>query len=120
MSAEMNERRERARHEVWFPVRIDAATIGEHIAVTRDVSSGGVLLSSRSSLEAGTKVTISFKVLPDDEVEHQVVAHIVRVEPNPEDPDGLWPLRVALAFDHPVPELESALSQAEAKRKQTD
>ena len=118
MVREMDERRERARHEVWFPVRVDSEKIGEHVAVTRDVSSGGVLLSTRSAPEEGARVIVSFKVLPEDEVEHQVVAHIVRVEPNPEDPDGLWPLRIALAFETPVPELESQLSAAEAKRRE--
>ena len=117
-----NERRAGARFEVWFPVQIEPS--GEkggapRITVSRDVSTRGILLSAASELTPGAKVTVTFRVLPDEKNERRVEGRVVRVDPNQEDPDGLWPVRLAVEFDERVPELERQLKYAESIRKKS-
>ena len=113
----MEDRRGGTRHEVWFPVRLQSSELKDRIAVSRDVSSGGLLLSAKTNLEPGAVVSVSFRVLPEDAEERTVSGRIVRVETNTDDPDGLWPLRIAIAFDEPVPALEEQLAAAVEDRK---
>ena len=113
----VDDRRGRERHEVWFPVELDSVKLEQRLAVSHDVSSCGILLSAATSLDAGSKVTVTFKVLPDDALEQKLQGRIVRVEKNADDPDGLWPLRIAVEFDQPVPELQAKLQDAESERR---
>jgi hypothetical protein len=104
-------RRTNERFEVWVPVKVDA--LREGIAVTHDASSRGVLMLTASTLDAGSPVEIALK-LPDDPVPHRVSGRVVRIEENPEDPHGLWPHRMAIAFDEPQPDLEWIMGSEKA------
>lgn len=68
-----------------------------------------MLLVSASELEVGSVVTIVVQIPPEGTVEKRIQGRVVRVEPNKDDPDGMWPHRMAVAFEHPVPEIEAAL-----------
>jgi hypothetical protein len=118
----VDERRTGARFEVWFPVQIEPAEEkggAPRITVSRDVSTRGILLSSASELKPGAKVVVSFRVLPDEKNERRVEGTVVRVDQNQEDPDGLWPVRLAVEFAERVPELERQLKYAESIRKKS-
>ena len=106
------ERRDGDRYQAWFPVQFTAGALKDHLAISRDVSSRGIQLSAATDLEPGSHVTISFRVLPDDEELCFVEGTVVRVEGNTDDPDGLWPLRIAVEFDQPVPDLDRQLAAA--------
>ena len=110
-------RRGGERFQVWFPVHVDEAdSRRSQLTVSRNVSAHGILLSSTTELVPGAKVFVTFRIRPE-EPERRVEGHVVRVEPNREDPDGLWPTRVAVEFDELVPELEKQLADAEAERE---
>jgi hypothetical protein len=111
------ERRDGDRYQAWFPVQFTAGTLRDHLAVSRDVSSRGIQLSAATDLEPGSRVTISFRVMPDDEEVRFVEGKVVRVEDNTDDPDGLWPLRIAVEFDEPIPDLDKQLAKAEDSKR---
>lgn len=111
----MSERRGRTRYHVWFPMKLDAPQLADAVAVSRNVSERGVLFVTPSKLEVGAEVTVTFRLKRDDPDRH-VQARIVRLEPNPE-PEGriLYPYRIAVEFDTPVPEIEPLLREAEER-----
>lgn len=100
------------RFVVWLPVRVEE--LAEGMAVSHNVSGQGLLMVTASVLEVGSPVTITFAIPPDDA---QKTAHgrVVRVEPNRDDPEGLWRHRLAVEFDEPVPELEAVLGELSAR-----
>jgi PilZ domain len=102
------ERRTNHRYQVWVPVKVDA--LREGIAVTHDASNTGVLMVTASTLEPGAPVTITLRT-PDKQQTRRLNGKVVRVEVNTEDPHGLWPHRMAIEFEEPVPDLEWMLSQ---------
>ena len=102
--------------EVWFPVQLDAEQLKARVAVSKDVSSRGCLLSTASTISPGSKVAVTFHV-PGEASARRIEGHVVRVEKNDEDPGGMWPNRVAIAFDEPVPELEQQLIAADTMRR---
>ena len=110
------ERRERQRVEVWFPVQLDAEQLKARVAVSRDVSSRGCLLSTATAITPGSKVSVTFHV-PGETLARKIDGHVVRVEKNVDDPGGLWPNRVAIEFEEPVPELEQQLIAADTMRR---
>lgn len=95
------------RYTVWLPVRI--AELEEGHAVSHNVSDRGMLLVSATKLDVGATVTIVVQIPPEGTVEKRVQGRVVRVEANRDDPNGMWPHRMAVEFDHPVPEIEAAL-----------
>ncbi len=101
--------RKAPRFVVWLPVRVEE--LSEGMAVTHDASDRGVMLVTASTLDVGSPVTITFQIPPDLHTEKTIQGRVVRVEPNREDPDGLWRHRLAVEFEHPVPELEAILGQ---------
>ena len=118
----MDERRTGQRFEVWFPVQVEPAESkggAPRITVSRDVSARGILLSAASELTPGAKVVVTFRILPDEKNERRVEGRVVRVDPNQEDPHGLWPVRLAVEFDERLPELERQLKYAETMRKKS-
>lgn len=104
------ERRTNQRYQVWVPVKVDG--IREGIAVTHDASNTGVLMVTASTLDPGAPVTITLRSV-DKRESRELTGRVVRVEVNSDDPHGLWPHRMAIAFEHPVPDLEWMLSQLE-------
>lgn len=112
----MQERREHARYAIWFPVHVSPAdaTAKTIVAVSKDASSTGISISTASKFEVGEKVTVAFRVPPDTGAEQRVDGRIVRFAANAEDPHGLWPFRIAIAFDTPLPDLERLLAEVAA------
>ena len=93
------------RYTVWLPVRV--AELAEGMAVSHNASSRGILLVTAQTLDVGSLVTIRVGLPPDGSEERQVQGRVVRVEDNSDDPDGLWPHRLAIEFDDVVPELDA-------------
>ncbi len=108
--------REHVRFQVWIPVRLDSDQLAEVVAVSHDASVGGLLLSTAEKLEVGLTLAVTFRVPPDSPVERTVAAKVVRIETNKDDPDGLWPFRVAIAFTEPIQELEELLAEVAKDR----
>jgi hypothetical protein len=101
--------RRTSRFVIWLPVRVEE--LAEGMAVTHDASERGVMLVTASTLEVGAPVTITFELPVDGAAQRTVHGRVVRVEPNRDDPDGLWRHRLAVEFEQPVPELEAILKQ---------
>jgi hypothetical protein len=107
----MVDRRRGKRLRSWFVVRLDSEAKGGWLAMTRNMSLSGAMVATASRLEVGQTVTLTFKVPPDFNEERTVGGTIVRVQPNAEDPDGLWPHRVAVEFSEEHPEVEPRLAR---------
>lgn len=105
----MDDRREHERYSVWFPISV-ATEAGEGIAISYDVSTGGLLMACPGRLETGASVEITFRVRADAP-EQRIRGRVVRTQDN--DPDGAWRYRIAVEFDHPVPELEAIVASAQ-------
>jgi len=95
------------RYTVWLPVRIEEHEDG--MAVSHNASGRGMLIVTASQVEVGASITIVVRIPPEGGEEKRVHGKVVRVEPNNEDPDGMWPNRIAIEFDSSVPEIEKAL-----------
>jgi len=104
------ERRQQTRYKIWFPVQVTTDEFGA-LAMTHNVGAGGMLLASPATLEAGQRVKVTFAVPPAGE-QRSLDAHVIRVDRNPEDPEGAWPNRIALAFEEVEESLESILASA--------
>lgn len=104
----MKERRCAKRYPVWFPMSIDSGGCEDGLAVSQNISSGGVLMATAVTLEEGKAAKITFQLTPNSE-ERAIEGRIVRVCVNDRDPDGLWPRLIAVEFAESVPELEPLL-----------
>ncbi len=106
------EQRERERARVWLPVRLQSDD-GEGLAVTYDASAKGVLMLARVELPVGARVTLIFQVPGEDAEPRERAAsgHVVRAGPNHEDPEGLWPYRVAVQLDEAAEDLAAELDR---------
>lgn len=106
------ESRAHPRYRVWLPVQLAADTLEASMAVSRDASEGGMFLSASEPLAVGMALQVTFTVLESGVPRtHEARATILRMEPNQDDPHGLWPYRVALRFDTPMPGLAAALAE---------
>ncbi len=104
------DRRGLFRQRGWFSVRV-ASEDGESTTVAQNVSESGLLLVSRRALAVGDSVVLSLHVDPANEPPWMLGGRVVRSHDNQADPGGLWPHKVAIAFDRPVPALiESVLA----------
>jgi hypothetical protein len=104
-----DERRGAQRFKVWFPMQVRPDGGEPQLAVSQNVSRSGLLVATAVALEIGGTVEVVYQ-LPHAE-QRRVEGHIVRVQPNDEDPDGLWPYYVAVEFESPVPEMESLVDR---------
>jgi hypothetical protein len=98
------------RYRLWFPVQIQAGQTPK-VAMNHNIGAGGMLMALASELTIGEPLVVTFRLPPGD-VEHSLRGHILRIEPNSEDPEGGWPHRVAVAFDEFSPELLPLLEAA--------
>ena len=114
-----DERRSGQRYTVWIPVEVIEG-IDRSLAVSRDLSEGGLLVVSATSYTPGTAVTVELKLPSEVGTAITRRGHIVRTEANSEDPDGIWRHRLAVAFDQPVPELEAVLKKLPQSDPQSD
>ena len=73
-----------------------------------------MLAAVSSALRIGAHVELRF-TLPNSSQEHRLAGRVLRLEENSEDPEGVWPQRVAIAFDAVSPELEPYLDEAAAR-----
>jgi hypothetical protein len=106
----MPNKRQHERHALWFPVTVDAAT-GQVWAVCKDASAGGVLISGSQSLAVGERVTVVFRITPD-EPERRIAGRIVRVEPPDNHPRAIWVHRMAIEFLDPDTTLTALFERA--------
>jgi hypothetical protein len=85
------------------------------MAVNQNISAGGMLIRVSTKLEEGQTVTLRFKVPPALQEERELSGRILRIESNEEDPQGMFPFRIAVEFDAIdaalVPHLEEAERQ---------
>ena len=95
-----DERRQARRYALWIPVQVQAGDDVQMLAVSKNISWGGVLVIAGASLEAGERVHMTLQVPGEDA--RELAGEIIRVEPNEEDPDGLWRYRLAVRFDEPA------------------
>ena len=108
------ERRTAKRHALWIPIQMEQGPEIQVLAVSRDISVKGALVIAGAQLEPGSRVEMTVSVPGGDD--QQVGGVIVRVEPNQEDPDGLWRYRLAIDFDRALPQLEEAFQRLESGR----
>jgi hypothetical protein len=92
-------------------VRVTATEV-DGIAVNRDISAGGMLIALSARLELGAAVEVRFSVPTANDGERVLRGKVVRIEDNTEDPDGMWPYRMAVAFDDTDPDLIPVLENA--------
>ncbi len=105
------DRRGPFRQRGWFSVRV-ASEGDESTTVAQNVSEGGVLLVSRKPLAVGDSVVLSLHVDPANEPPWMLGGRVVRAHDNDADPGGLWPHKVAIAFDKKVPALVESVMAA--------
>jgi hypothetical protein len=110
------ERRAGRRYVLWIPVQVVSGPEVRLLAVSRNISWSGALMIAGASLAVGEKVELTLQ-LPGNAEERKLGGEIVRVEPNEDDPDGLWRYRLAVRFDEPVHDLEPAFAALEAKTR---
>jgi len=117
MATPVMEQRERERSRVWLPVRLRWSG-GEGFAVTYDASDKGVLMLTTQPIAVGTRVTVTFEVPVEPASgpasgprERTGNGRVVRSGSNDDDPQGLWPCRVAVALDEVVAALSDELGR---------
>jgi hypothetical protein len=98
------DRRNAARHVAWFPVRVHADG-RSGVALAHNVSQAGILVAARKLIEVGSAVKLSLHVDPERQQPRELEGRIVRMVRNSADPEGLWPYKLAIAFEDPDPEL---------------
>src|SRR5262249_12412945 len=106
-SPDSEDRRAYRRYELWFPVTLKGFE-REVWGICRDVSPGGLKLSTNVAIPVGAKVTAVFRVAPN-EVEHQVEGAVTRTWQNDHELMLAFPVRLAMEFTSPVPDLEPDL-----------
>ncbi|MBN1655445.1 MAG: PilZ domain-containing protein [Deltaproteobacteria bacterium] len=106
------QRRKYARYQIWFPVQVKSGELSGAMAVNHNIGAGGMLIALSAKLEVGEKVAVAFRVPPQSDKEHKIEGLIARVEKNLEDPDGIWPFRIAVVFDEIATDLVPLLEQA--------
>jgi hypothetical protein len=110
------ERRSTERYRVWFPMRVSRGE-EEGLAITFDASERGLLIGSAIQVDRGDVLSVSFRNPTNYAEDGRVVqGTVVRVETNEDDPHGMWPRRVAVEFDEPVPDLEMVIAASLARQ----
>ena len=84
------------------------------MAMNHNIGAGGMLMVLGSDLSVGEPVTVTFRLPPGD-VEHQLQGTVLRIEPNDEDPEGSWPMRVAVQFENIDQALAPLIREASEK-----
>lgn len=104
-------KRQSERRAVWVPVELRDGLGGRMLAVSDDVSEGGVRLVSPAKAEVGVTVELALH-LPHG-ARHTVTGRVVRIEANADDPDGHFPHRIAVAFTERIEGLDGVLTEVE-------
>ncbi len=66
------------------------------------------MLLTRADVAVGVELVLTITV-PDHEV-HRARGRVVRVGRNDDDPEGLWPHRIAVSLDAPIPDFEAEVA----------
>lgn len=102
----MEDRRASPRHEAFISAALETSKGRTTIAITRDVSTTGVLILTRAALEIGEVVKLTAAL---GDAQHALSGTVVRVEPV--DDHELWRHKAAIAIDDPaLAELHAALT----------
>ncbi len=105
-----DERRIHHRYKLWVPARIEGVDAPRsRLAVGHDMSQTGSLMVTSDERKVGEEIKLFVRIPPDSDSEHLICARVIRCEVNDADPNGLWPYRIAVAFEQPEPELEELL-----------
>lgn len=110
----MVQQRQHGRYRIWFPVRVTSNAV-DGMAVNHNISAGGMLIALSARLEVDSEVEIRFSVPTAAQSERVMRGKVVRIEDNADDPDGLWPYRMAVAFEDADPDLIPILERATAQ-----
>jgi hypothetical protein len=112
-------RRVADRHAVYMGAEITTPEGKVRSAITQDASATGLKLLTRAKLEIGAKLSIRVFVPGQDDKSEVVEGHVVRREPLDVNESTLWREKVAVHFDHELPEwLTGALVDVSAKQEQ--
>lgn len=82
--------------------------------MNHNIGAGGMLMVLGTELTVGEPVRITFRLPPGD-VERHLQGTVLRIEPNLEDPEGSWPMRVAVQFEEVDAALAPLLETAAAR-----
>jgi hypothetical protein len=103
------ERRERDRYRIWFAVDVRTPDGRGGDAVTYDASDKGLMLLAPFSIPLGESVRVTMQLAPGEGDARVVSGTVVRAGKNQDDPEGLWPFRLAVEFDEETPDIEAHL-----------
>ena len=107
----MVQRREHGRYRIWFPLRVESGPV-DGMALNHNISAGGMLIAVSTKFQPDASVRVTFRMPPDGATEHVIEGRVLRIEENRDDPEGIWPYRVAVVFDHVDDELVPFLERA--------
>jgi hypothetical protein len=102
-----SERRAYKRYEIWFPVTLLVGS-REVWGISRDVSSKGLLVSTRGSLPVGDPIVVRFRVSPEARA-IEMAGCVIRHDENLDDLKVAFPFRLAIEFDHALDHAEEDL-----------
>ena len=94
--------------------RLGSGKIG---AICRDASTGGMLVSSPVLLETDRRITCSFRISLQDSIDFSIEGRVVRGERNVDDLELVFPFRIAISFEPPLPDIEERLKNAQASHR---
>lgn len=94
----MEDRRAAPRQEAYISAALETPQGRTTIAITRDISTRGLLLLTRAPLEVGDVVKLTAAV---GEAQHALSGKVVRVEPL--ELHELWRYKAAIAVDESDP-----------------
>ena len=106
----VEDRRAAPRQEAYVSAGLETSTGRSTIAITRDISSRGLLILTRATLTVGEVIKLTFAL---GESHHTLSGKVVRVEGV--EPHELWRYKVAISVDDSEPsltELDAMLAAA--------
>lgn len=106
--------RRHKRYYVLFPMQYDTAAQAPHYAISRNISSSGLLMATAQQLAVDAPVKLTIK-LPGSSEERTFEGKIVRVNVNDQDPQGMWPFTAAIEFANVDEALDPILREAQAR-----
>lgn len=106
----VEDRRAAPRQAAYISAALETAQGRSTIAITRDISTRGLLILTRPALEIGDVIKLTVAL---GEAQHTLSGKVVRVEAL--EPHELWRYKVAIAVDESdpaLPQLHAAIEHA--------
>jgi hypothetical protein len=94
-------RRVEERFETYVAVEIEGQGKTARFGVTRDASSGGMLVATPSRFDVGTELTLRLHDTNGPQPDAAVKAIVVRVDETDLNSDEPWRYRLAVRFEDP-------------------